>query len=786
MKMQMLISHVWRNMLRMRYRVLAVCLIAAGGFAMYVGVYSAIQSLFAARSLEYARANMADLEIRFAPDDEINLPTFDDIPGVVNVESRLIFPGHLTLKDGSQLAAILISLSPRQSMINRLSLIDGQPLDPHQPNGVVIERNLAAYHGYDIGDEFELAVGSERYRVKVSGIVLSPEYLIAPANPSIFVPTKGSLGVVFAPSELIQQKLGFRLVNSLLFTFSEEINTEATQQRVINRAATRLTIDQNIPLTEQFGYQFLEHDLKAFKLFLPAVVVVFSLTAFLVILFLMFQWITRERQEIGTFMAVGYRKLNLSLAYLYPALWIWVLAILLGGGLSFVLLYGFAVNYAQSIGLPKPTLAIDGTYLFWGSVGVLATVVAAVSWPQAWLLTLTPLEAVRNTNRRTGSRLGVVAALVAHLPGRLWLRYAFRNILRNKAASAMTVFAVALGLGLTISFFISLTSYARTAVDFAERDPWTAMVDFFAPVWVDNLDKFDRLTGIEHRVPYVRGTIQLVKGNFRKNIYITGLPPKSRMRDLTILEGRGLSSGDDKVIVLERKVAADYSLRVGDLVEIVASGRRFEARLVGILSGALPGESYAPIGFAQELLDLEERVTGLFLIASATPKQLKRELYSLDDVAQVTFKHEVVRALRQATSEIAEILYIAEAFGVGVAILFIFSNVAFTILPRKSEYGLLRIIGFADQTVAAMIIAEVVLVGLASAVLAIAIGYGLAVFLNFKLSEAWFTVNTMATTRDFWIILVPALFLLPVAAWPTIRIILKEELPHTLRERRFG
>src|SRR3546814_2581376 len=88
--MNMLMRHVLRSVLVIRYRLLTIALICASTFGVLVGAYSAIDSLFDTVEDIQSNASMADLEVIFAPDDLINLPAFDDITGVTATHHRLL------------------------------------------------------------------------------------------------------------------------------------------------------------------------------------------------------------------------------------------------------------------------------------------------------------------------------------------------------------------------------------------------------------------------------------------------------------------------------------------------------------------------------------------------------------------------------------------------------------------------------------------------------------------------------------------------------------------------
>ncbi len=73
---------------------------------------------------------------------------------------------------------------------------------------------------------------------------------------------------------------------------------------------------------------------------------------------------------------------------------------------------------------------------------------------------------------------------------------------------------------------------------------------------------------------------------------------------------------------------------------------------------------------------------------------------------------------------------------IGIAGLFVFACLGYTVLQRKGDYQSLRLLGYGDGLIRAIIVVEVCLLGAAALVLAVPIGALTAAYLNDKLSEA--------------------------------------------------
>src|SRR5262249_47339360 len=141
---------------------------------------------------------------------------------------------------------------------------------------------LATYHGYRVGDTFDIKVGEATYTRRVVGIVITPEYFVSTSNPTYFVPERGSLGFVFGNLDAMTDRLGFVLVNDLVFLIDPAANADAVKQAILTRLG-KLNIDQVSPRTRHFGYQYVQMQLESVRVYIPALLAVLMGLTFIVI-----------------------------------------------------------------------------------------------------------------------------------------------------------------------------------------------------------------------------------------------------------------------------------------------------------------------------------------------------------------------------------------------------------------------------------------------------------------------------------------------------------------------
>jgi len=787
--MSSLSRHVLRSTWGIRFRLLIIATICAATFGVVAGAYSSIKSLFdTVESIQIA-ANMADLELIISIEDADNIPDFSDLAGLKSFYTRLLTPGLLPLSSGEKPAALLVSAKADDfSKINRLTLLQGRLPRANESNLVAVERNCAKYHHLSAGDTITYQSGAANYPLEVSGVVQSPEYLVAPFNAAAYVPGNGSLCVLYTDSTLMQEGLGFSALNSLLFQLQPGTDAERFREQVLARAQTRVAVDYALPRHEQFSQKFLELNLNTFKVFLPTVVIIFLLSSTLVVFFLMLQWVREERSLIAMFLTLGYERYQVLLAYSLPVWLLLLVAISLGFGFAQFDLHAFGLNYADSVGMPTPDLALKMPYLLAALAALLTTVLIGIGLPLRGVLQITPMDALREQGSSRESPLALkLVDMTRALRGPFWFRYAVRNLLRNWRISLITTVAMAASVGITIAFYISMTSIVQTSINNVQHDRWSQVITLDAPWWDEDMEKLQQAVPNGRWIPFVRGGLQLRSEQALDNILLLGFNPAEPLRELRLVAGRLLRAEDNAALVLDSRLAENRNIKVGDTVRLRARAQDYQAKVVGLFSASTPGEALAPIGFAQTMLERSDQFTGAWLVEKpGVPPLNVKPLYQVPGVVAITSKQDIIKAILQISEHINVIIHISAMTSIFVALLFVIASMSFAITGRSGEYGILRILGFRNSSVGSLIYSETLMLALLAALLAAPLGFALATLLNQRLASVWFEIDTLPVLFDYLRVLIPALLFIPFAALPAVRKVLRTEPVDTLKLRNFG
>ena len=775
------LRHLSRSAWLMSGRLLAVGSIAVCGFAVIVGGLSAIDSIFAARDAWYAEGNLADLELRAATDEIDNFPDFASVPGVAAFRLRMVYPCSLQLRQDSTLSlAMIVNASDTSSPINTQRIIAGRGLDPADRDGIVAERSLARFHGVAVGDTLQVKLGKDLVTLHVRGIASDPEFLLAPVNPSLFVPTKGSLGVIYANPEVLSTRLGFLPVNSVLFRLKPGARIEPVRQAVIEHALGRLAVEWTLSRAEQFSYRFLEKDLGVFRIVLPVIALVSAISAAVVTVFLFIQWVAAERQTLGVLLVLGYAPSRLALAFAAMFAWIAGGVTIAGLGLAPVVGGAFLRDFCSSLGLPLPRFVFTTAYVVWGILGVIALFAAAGALAIRRVFAMSPRDAMRHNIALAAAPDRLGGALGRLMP-RVWLRMPLRSLFRNRLMSAITIVSVALGFGITAAFFISYSSFIDTSMNKVNRNTWDVAVDFVAPLWDEDVARITKSSGVVNFAPYTKGVAQLISGDTRTNLYVGGFDPENSWQYMRLVAGQRLSNSDPSGVILEASTVRQLGLSVGSKIVVEVQGRRRPATVRGVFSGAMPGEARFTIAFHRDLADLEQRSTGIMVRSSGDLSALSRNLLRSPDVRQVLTKAQISSEILAASDQVTGIIRLGALISFSIAALFVFACVGYTVLQRAGEYQTLRLLGYRDSLITWLIVVEICFLGAASLLVATPVGALVAEYLNRKLSQAWFHVDTIIGLADYLKTFVPGFLLLPLVALPVSRLVLRVPVKDSVR-----
>lgn len=336
------------------------------------------------------------------------------------------------------------------------------------------------------------------------------------------------------------------------------------------------------------------------------------------------------------------------------------------------------------------------------------------------------------------------------------LKLAWRNLLRQKSRTLVTLVSIAFGVaGLILAggFVDDILTQLRDATiksrlgyvqiykegysRFGRRDPYAYLIE--EPEALEA--RLQGAEGVERVLKRVNFTGLLNNGRTDRSVIVEGIEPDAESgvnNFMAVIEGRQLTDADDYGLLLGEGVSASLDLGPGDYVTLITNttsgamnslefevvgvfrtfSREFDARAVRI-----------PLATAQELIEtpgvhslvlyLDDVARVDPLVAKLAPElaaggQELRTWLQLDDFYPKT------RELYRSQFGFLQVIVL------GIVLLSVANSITMTANERVGEFGTLRALGHTSGQLYRMLIVENALLGLLGAALGVALGVALA------------------------------------------------------------
>ncbi|HEU4535327.1 MAG TPA: FtsX-like permease family protein, partial [Polyangiaceae bacterium] len=528
-----------RDLVRLRGQVLTIALVVACGVASFVLLRNTAASLEAARASYYDRYDFADV---FAHLERAPLGLrrrLEALPGALRVDARVVEPARLPMPGLPEPATGVVVSLPEEGRggPNLVFLRSGRMPEPGRGDEVLVIETFARAHGLAPGDALEVVMRGARRALRVVGVALSPEYVLA-----------------FAPGEVTADDKRF----AVLWMAREPLAAALGLGGSFNDVALRLrpgapaagAIEELDRLLAPYG-GLGAHDrakqvssaalageldqLSSFATYVPAIFLFVS--AFLLNIVLT-RLVHLERAQIACLKALGYSGREVGLHYLKFALLVAALGAALGVAVGAWLGRGMVGLYAEFYHFPDARFRLDAGVAAAGALVAVASAVTGALGAVRGVARLPPAEVMRPpapASYRRGwlERLGLDRALGAS--GKMVLRELRRRPLRLLLSSAGIGFAVAI---LVVGRFLGDSFEAVVRLQFERAQREDVVVSLTRPAPARAVGEIAHAPGVIAAEGARTLPVRFRAGPRERDGALHAVEPGGAMRELVDREGR--------------------------------------------------------------------------------------------------------------------------------------------------------------------------------------------------------------------------------------------------------
>ncbi len=769
---------LWRNKLR---SILVVISTAVGIFSL--GFVYGLSGLLTDRvAASYQERIPAHLDFYTSPFNWQATETIRREPGVLEAEGESMALARWQSVGATDWQDALLVARPdyEDQRLNLCELVSGEwPDRDRVRHGVTVERMTARSFGISVGDTIVLEVEGEQRKLPVVGIARHPDAVIPPLGTSYLLVSQDTFAWLTGWGE------GFnRLYVRLdMPKFDEELATTAGE-RIQKRLERMGLVVGGFSVTDPEVHQ-LQQIIDALRVILTVLGgLSLALSAFLIVN-MMNATVAQQVWQIGVMKVVGATTGRIMRLYLGMALMYGMLAIAIAVPTSAVaayLLAGLLLDlFNMTIGsFQLMPMAVGIQILMAILVPLLAALVPVLNGAR-----ISPHQAISNYGLGAGfgqNWLDRLIGRIRHLPRPLTL--SLRNSFRRKVRVALTMLTLVMG-GVMFVMVLSVGSSMNNTIEVLLQD-----LNFDVLVIMRRFYRVNRLISIAESTPGVvraevwnqlGANLELKNGDERE-VFVWGVPPDSQVFNPRIISGRPLLPEDGRAILLNSKIAADEGFDVGDEITLNINDRESTWTVVGLILNInnLQRDNFVPF----DVLSREEGFVNQGILVmimteghdQATHQQMVREIRNVYEANRLE------PLILQSAAEVRQtnklvfnaIVYVMLAMAILAAIVGsvgLMSTMSINVVERSREIGVMRAVGATSVTIVGIFIAEGVLVGLLSWLIAVPLSYPGALLFNNLVSQTLFEIpldfDYSGVAIILWWIIVTGLSAI-ASLWPAL------------------
>lgn len=426
----MLFKKMLRDIRKHKAQFISIFLMAFLGVFVFAGVGSEALGLEENVNQFYEDTNLADGWIYSPYLNDLFLYQVDYLGATTQMERQAVIDSEADFDNKPEVTLHFVE----NNTISKFYLIEGEPLDINDSNGVWLDKSFADAKGLKVGDNITFTFDDYEIKKEIKGLGYSPEYVYHASTYSI-LPDFNRIGFAYLSYKAFpSDNVPYNSLN-VKFSGTPETYEDLLSYRLEGYYATFLERSDHSSVS-QFSEQ-----ISLQKMMAGIFPIVFILVSMLMLLTTMTRLITHQRTQIGVLKANGFKNRTIIFHYLSYGFWLVLIGSVLGLILGPMIFPKFIYSVMNSMFI-MPSWESVGSMNFLYVVVLMVLMSLGVSLYSAKSISNEkPSESIKPKAPKTSST-GFVERLKFWQKLSFNARWNYRDAKRNKFRALMTIIGV--------------------------------------------------------------------------------------------------------------------------------------------------------------------------------------------------------------------------------------------------------------------------------------------------------------------------------------------------------
>lgn len=729
----------------MKGQVFAITLVVLSGVATFIMFISTMHSLDYTRSKFYREYNFADVFVNLKRAPESLKDKIKSIRGVNQLETRVCAQAKLDIEGFTESVTARINSIPDDGdpLINRLYLRQGRLPDPARDNEVAVNETFAQAHGFKPGDQFAAVINGKWKKLTITGIVLSPEFILL-MKTGAMTPDFKRYGALWMTRKAISKAYDMEgAFNDVLLTLHPGTPLSDVVREMDNILG-RYGGFGAYGRKDQISHRLLSEEFRQLKTSSRIYPTIFICVAAFLLNIVMSRTISTQREQIGTLKAFGYNNLDVTLHYAKM-----VILIISGGvlaGIAAGIWFGKMLGalYMETYRFPFFIYTLHPEVIF-AVIFISAASAIGGTLHSLWRAAgQTPAEAMRP---EAPAKYRV--SLIERTGIGRFLSQPSRIIVRNIERKPIKTFLAVIGIATACATMIC-SGFFKDSIDFmvhiqfvlSQKEDMT--ISFVEPTSYKAIYEFKRMEGIQNGEAFRSVPVKLKFGHRSYKTVINGIEPDGH---LSVLLDNNLKSIPlpPSGILLTDYLGEILGVKAGDMLTVEALEGSKTVRHVPVVALAkqyLGVMGYMNLNALNRLMNEGDAISGAYLVTDENYREkLFRSFVEMPRVSEIIVRQNEIRNIYEIMAKamlfftfIATLMACSIAFGV------VYNSARISLAERSRELSSLRVLGYTRGEIAYILLGELGFITLVAIPIGFIIGYWICAYVAYALTSDLYRV----------------------------------------------
>lgn len=337
----MLKRKMLRDIRRNKSQFITIFLMVLIGVMVYSGIEAYMVGMERTADNFYSDYNLQDLNVMGAKFTNEDLNTIKDIPNVNNAERKLVFNAiNMDNTDKNFLVTFIES-----NDISKFYIVEGVPFDANK-KGVWLDNFYAQENNLKIGDKIKFKYDTLTLEEEILGLINVPDHLYDVKDESELLPNREMYGFVYLsaneiPENYIKEQAmkemkiddieNFNVLvpnfnykdyipyNYIMVDVNNKENVNEVKNNIEDKISNALAI---VKIEDTPSYSMYQGEIEEGEAFVGVFSGLFLFIAMLSVITTMTRVVKKQKLQIGTLKALGFKNRKIILHYIGYGFWV--------------------------------------------------------------------------------------------------------------------------------------------------------------------------------------------------------------------------------------------------------------------------------------------------------------------------------------------------------------------------------------------------------------------------------------------------------------------------------